>query len=88
MVTFKIYYVTDWKKIVSKHALPNILRSKDNQAMKFDHLVEYNMRNTFREKSYTKCGIDACPRLFYKKPTFSIKCCEVCFYCIPNSRFT
>ena len=36
------------------HILPNISRSKDNQTMKFDQLIEYKMRNTFVEKSYTK----------------------------------
>ena len=29
------------------HILPNISRSKGNQTMKFDQLVEYNMRNIF-----------------------------------------
>ena len=38
------------------HILPNISRSKGNQAMKFGQLVKYNMRNIFLEKSYTKCG--------------------------------
>ena len=38
------------------HILPNILRSKDNQEMKFRQLIEYNMRNSFIEKSYTKCA--------------------------------
>ena len=36
------------------HILPNISRSKGNQTMKFDQLIEYNMRNIFLEKSYTK----------------------------------
>ena len=31
--------------------LPNISRSKDNQAMKFGQLIEYNKRNSFF-KSY------------------------------------
>ena len=30
-----------------------ILRSKDNQAMKFGQLIEYNVGNIFLEKSYT-----------------------------------
>ena len=46
------------------HILPNILRSKDNQTMKFDQLIEYNMRKSFLEKSYTKCGGEAVPTLF------------------------
>ena len=31
--------------------LPNISRSKANQTMKVDKLIEYNMRNIFLEKS-------------------------------------
>ena len=38
------------------HILPNISRSKGNQTMKFGQLIEYNMRNIFLEKSYTKCS--------------------------------
>ena len=34
--------------------LPNISRCKDNQTIKFGQLIEYNMRNVFLEKSYTK----------------------------------
>ena len=47
------------KQIIIIHILPNILRSKGNQTMKFGHLIEYNMRNIFLEKSYTKCGREA-----------------------------
>ena len=36
------------------HILVNISRSKGNQAIRFRQLVEYNMRNIFLEKSYTK----------------------------------
>ena len=34
--------------------MTNILRSKDNQAMKFGQLIEYNLRDIFLEKSHTK----------------------------------
>ena len=30
--------------------------------MKFGQLIEYNMRNIFVEKSYTKCGGKTIPR--------------------------
>ena len=43
------------------HILPNISRSKGNQAMKFGQLIEYNMRNIFVEKSYTKCAGETIP---------------------------
>ena len=36
--------------------LPNTSRSKGNGTMKFGEVIEYNMRNYFLEKSYTKCG--------------------------------
>ena len=32
---------------IAKHILPNISRSKGNQAMKLGQLIEYNMRNIF-----------------------------------------
>ena len=44
------------KQTIAIHILPNISRSKGNQTMKFGQLIEYNMRNIFLEKSYTKYG--------------------------------
>ena len=35
--------------------------------MECGQLIEYNMRNIFHEKSYTKCGRETIPRLFSKK---------------------
>ena len=35
--------------------------------MKFGQLIEYNIRNIFLEKSYSKCGGEASHRPFYKK---------------------
>ena len=32
------------KQTVAIHILPNISRSKGNQAMKFDQLIDYNMK--------------------------------------------
>ena len=52
------------------HILANISRNKDNQAMKFGQLIEYNMRNIFVEKSYTKCGGETIP--FSKKSRLGI----------------
>ena len=42
------------KQRIAMHILPNISRSKDNQVIKFGQLIEYNMKNIFVEKSYTK----------------------------------
>ena len=52
--------------------LPNISRIKSNQTMEFDQLIEYDMRNTFLEKSYAKCAEETIPRPFSKKPKLSI----------------
>ena len=40
--------------------------------MKFGKLVEYNMRNMFPDKSYTKFGGETVTRPFYKKSKLSI----------------
>ena len=56
-----------WKQTIPIHILPNILRSKGNQTMKFGQLVEYNMREFFFfEKSYTKCCGELSPVPFLK----------------------
>ena len=47
------------KKTIIVHVLPNILRNKDNQAMKFGQLREY--KNIFLEKPYAKCGGETSP---------------------------
>ena len=52
--------------------LPNILRSKDNHTIKFDQLIEYNMRNIFLQKSYAKYGGETSPRPFSEKLKLSI----------------
>ena len=51
------------QEITTIYTLPNISRNKGNQ---------YNMRNIFLEKSYTKCGGEASPRHFHKKIKLSI----------------
>ena len=35
------------------HILPNISRTKGNQTIKLDKLIEYNMRRNFLKKTYT-----------------------------------
>ena len=52
--------------------LPNISRSKGNQAMKVGQLIEYNMRNIFVKTSYTKCDGEISPRHFFKKLKLSM----------------
>ena len=70
-VNFRIYDVRTWLPIVI-HILINISSSKANQAMKFVQLIEYNLRNIFCEKSYTKCGGEAIHRPFPKKSKLSM----------------
>ena len=42
------------KQTIAIHILSNISRSRGNQTMKFNQLIEYNLKNIFLEKSYTK----------------------------------
>ena len=42
------------KQTIAIHILPNISRSKGNQAMKFGQLIEYNMGNIFFDKTFSK----------------------------------
>ena len=39
------------EETIAMHILSNISRGKGNQTMKFDQLIEYNIRNIFLEKS-------------------------------------
>ena len=54
------------------HILPNVSRSKGNQAMKFGKLIEHNMVNIFVEKSYTNCAGETSPRHLFKKTKLSV----------------
>ena len=60
------------KQTVAIHVLPNVSQNKGNQTMKVGQLIEYNMRNIFLEKSYTKCGGETIPRPFSEKFKLSI----------------
>ena len=71
-VSFEIYDVTTWLTNNLMHILPNISRSKANETMKFGQLIEYNLRNIFVEKSYTKCAAETIPRPLSKISKLSI----------------
>ena len=60
------------KHIIAIHILPNISRGKGNHTMKFGQLIEYNMRNIFLKKSFTKCSGETIPRPFSKKLRLTI----------------
>ena len=58
--------------IISIGILPNIWRGKGNKTIKFGQLIEYNIRNNFLEKSYTKgCG-EASLRSFWTKSKLNV----------------
>ena len=60
------------KQTITIRILTNISRCKSNQAMKFGQLIEYNMRNIFLEKLYSKCGGETIARLVSKRSKLSI----------------
>ena len=60
------------KETVPIYILPNISRSKGNQAMEFGQLLEHNIRYIFLEKSYPKCGEETIPKPFSKKSKLNI----------------
>ena len=52
------------QQTISINTLRNTPGSNDNRAIKFGQSIEYNMSNTFVEKSYTKCWGEIIPGLF------------------------
>ena len=54
------------KITIAMHIFPNVSRSKVNQIMTFCQLIEYDMRNIFLEKLYTKYGRETIPDPFIK----------------------
>ena len=59
-------------KYYLQYTLPNISGSNGKKAMKFGQLIEYNMKNNFVEKSYTKCAEETIPRSLSRKSKLSI----------------
>ena len=55
------------KQVIIIHILPNISRSKGNQAIKFSHLIAYKVRNIFLQKSCRKFDRKTSPRPSFKK---------------------
>ena len=51
---------------IAMHILSNISRIKGNQVMKFDQLLEYNIRNIFVERSHAKCAGETISKHFLK----------------------
>ena len=71
------------KQTIVIYVLPNIVRNKENSQLR-----EYNMKNIFLEKPYTKFGGETSPRPFFKKLKLSISLYQQSeflfssFYCI------
>ena len=64
-----------WKQMIKIHILPSISRSKDNQAMEFRQLIEYNVRNSFVQKSLKSDVGRLVPDLFvlFKETLWEVK---------------
>ena len=60
-VNFKFYDLANWGE-GKKNKLSNISRCKGNQTIIFGHLVEFNMKNIFLEKSYTQYVSEISPK--------------------------
>ena len=71
----KIFNVT--LETIAIHILANISRSKGNQTIKCDQLIEHNMRNIFLEKSYTRFGGATIPRFLLRKAKIERKLSNV-----------
>ena len=81
------------KQIISIHILSNIVQcpSKNNQAIKFGQLMQYNMWNIFLEKSFTECGGKSVTTPSSNKLNFwsnILQFCTVCFCCMPSWRLS
>ena len=59
------------KETIAMHILPYFSRRKGYQTMKFGDIIQYNLTNIFREKSYTKCDGETFRRPFSKKSKLS-----------------
>ena len=58
---------------IAIHTLPNILRSKVNQTMKFDQSIEYNKINIFLKKNYAENEARISFFLKTNKPVYQLK---------------
>ena len=67
---YKNGLIRNIRNLVQYIFLANISRSKGKQTLKFGQLIEYNLRNSFLENSYTKSGGETIPRAFSTKLRF------------------
>ena len=59
------------KQTITMHIFPNISISKNNQAIKFGQLIEYNMRNIFLNNRTLDVVEKLFPNPFLKKSKLS-----------------
>ena len=70
--------------------MTNIASTKGNQSMKFGQLIEYNRRNIFLERTFTKYGGETSSQTLSQKITIehisgsTAWIYIVCFYCMPS----
>ena len=60
------------QQIITIHKLPNISRSKGNQAIKFGKLIEYNVGNIFLQNSYEAGKLVPDLFLLFKKDIYNV----------------
>ena len=60
------------KAVIAINILSNISKGEGNQTVKFDQLIEHNMKNIFLKKSFTKCIEETILRSFSKNSKLSI----------------
>ena len=60
------------QQAIAIHILTKFSSSTGNQATQFGQIIEYNIKNIFIQKSYSKCCGEAIPRTFSKKLNLSI----------------
>ena len=73
------------KQTIAIHILCNIWRSKGNQTMKYGQLIEFNKRNIFLKKSYTRFGEKLFSDSFLKNENWAypwINCLKFCTVCL------
>ena len=71
-VSCKFYDFTAWSTNNCNTYIANNSRSKGNQTMKLGQLIEFNTKNIFLEKSFTKCGGETSSRIFSEKLKLSV----------------
>ena len=66
MVIFKIYDITEWTTNNCNTRIVHYVKKQWKADNDIGQLMEYNMKNVFLGKLYTKCGREASRRPFYK----------------------